>query len=400
MQMDKKVIVSLTSYPKRIESVKRTVEVLLEQSFKRENYKILLHLWKDEFDDRQSIEKEFAFAPKENFAIVWVDENLRSHLKIHYALKEYPECPIITVDDDVIYSPTMIQELWDGHLRFPKCIISRRVHLMTRSNEEVDKYAEWYMECAEFENVPRLDLVATGVGAVLYPAGIFDDEVLNKSVFMKECPYADDLWLKIMELRQGIPTVFVRGWDRDRSEEKFAKWGLFWAHNSDGGNDAQLKRIIKRYDCEIQQYFSVANLIETEDIVDMKQKYGLRQMEQLTVWLHKNGGGFIYGAGFFGKLLFAVMEEQGKSDLVKGFLVNNVQENPSYIDEKRVLNYRAVEDKQEAVVIALSADKQNEVIEDLLLDGYAPDKILWINRQLLKWLRDNKESLGIDELKR
>lgn len=45
-------------------------------------------------------------------------------------------------------------------------------------------------------------IMALGYGGVLYPPGAFDEEVFNEKVFMRLCPYADDIWFFAMALKK------------------------------------------------------------------------------------------------------------------------------------------------------------------------------------------------------
>ena len=54
-------------------------------------------------------------------------------------------------------------------------------------------------------------IMALGYGGVLYPPGAFDEEVFNEKVFMRLCPYADDIWFFAMALKKGTLRKYVLG---------------------------------------------------------------------------------------------------------------------------------------------------------------------------------------------
>ena len=56
-----------------------------------------------------------------------------------------------------------------------------------------------------------MNLVAIGVGGVLYPPHIFDSSIqyFNVTDIKEICLNADDIWLKYLEAIQGTPVVWV-----------------------------------------------------------------------------------------------------------------------------------------------------------------------------------------------
>ena len=52
------------------------------------------------------------------------DFDYRTFNKLVNVIEEYKNIPIITVDDDVIYTRNLINELYSSHIKFPNSIIS------------------------------------------------------------------------------------------------------------------------------------------------------------------------------------------------------------------------------------------------------------------------------------
>ena len=46
-----------------------------------------------------------------DFEIRWVDEDLKPHKKYYWAFKDFRDSLVVTIDDDLVYRKTMIQEL-------------------------------------------------------------------------------------------------------------------------------------------------------------------------------------------------------------------------------------------------------------------------------------------------
>lgn len=108
------VIVSLTSFPKRIGEVWQVVECLKRQTLRPE--KIILWLAKNQFPREDSVPLSLRSRLDSLFEIRFVEEDIRSHKKYYYAFQEYPEKLILLVDDDIYYSPRMIEELYDSYI--------------------------------------------------------------------------------------------------------------------------------------------------------------------------------------------------------------------------------------------------------------------------------------------
>lgn len=105
----KKIIVSLTSFPERINQVRKVLDSILNNTLKPDLIVLVLSI--DEFPNKE-IPKELTDLENEGkLKIKWVEGNEYPYKKLMYTLKDYPDDLIITVDDDVIYAPNIIQTL-------------------------------------------------------------------------------------------------------------------------------------------------------------------------------------------------------------------------------------------------------------------------------------------------
>lgn len=365
-------IVSLTSYPERIKYICNTIDSLINQTYN--DFLICLYLSREEFDDISEItilQEKYG----NKLYIKWVNENLKSYKKIYYSLIEYPDNCIITVDDDVIYSKNMVYELVMGHKKNKNCVIARRCHLITKYDEEsIDKYNNWIQCCEEYVDEPRFDLIATGVGGVLYPPNIFSSEVMNKDVFMRECSHGDDLWLKAMELLSGIKTVYVQGGYADRQVIETINTGLYVNINRDGGNDKQIEKLIDIYGNDIRKNFSMEDIGFSKDMKEKNMSY--KKNELLEILSNKNI--VVFGAGRYGKLLYDFASKEKKVDNINSYIVSNIKDNRKKIGDKNVCKYDMLEDKNALVYIAVAGERQAEILESLVETGYSIDNIVRI----------------------
>ncbi|MBQ9025051.1 MAG: glycosyltransferase [Methanobrevibacter sp.] len=192
---DSPVIVSMTSFPDRIDRVQYTVYSLLNQSLKPK--KLLLWLAIEEFPNRENDLPSSLLNLKCNgLEIKWC-ENLKSFKKLIPSLKEFPNDIVVTADDDVFYPHNWLESLYNEHLVNSDSIICTRSRkIKVNEDNTLDKYETWLLSEGSQE-ASYLNLF-TGVGGVLYPQNCLNDSVLNYDLAKKLCPNADDLWFWAM----------------------------------------------------------------------------------------------------------------------------------------------------------------------------------------------------------
>lgn len=197
---DHDIIVSLTTHGKRLYEVYLAIESVMEQTMKANR----IVLWLDYGFEGKLLPRTLQMQQKRGLEIRYC-KDIKSYKKLIPALQEFPDAVIITIDDDAIYNLDTLEQLITAYVENPSYIYCHRQHkikLHTTDNKLLpyDKWEKGCVEvgCAHPRNFP------VGVGGILYPPHIFDGEVFNETVFMKICPYADDIWFKAMALKNGI----------------------------------------------------------------------------------------------------------------------------------------------------------------------------------------------------
>ncbi len=199
-----KIIVSLTSFPPRYKTIVPCLQSLLMQSFKPD--RIIVWLYEKDFP----VTKEMESLIQYGIEFISVKEDLQPHKKYFYAMQEFPEDIIITVDDDVIYPQNMIQNLIQTHQRYPECVAANRVNQIIKKHDgSLFSYNLWIHNYTG-STKPRNDIMATGVGGVLYPPDCLDKRCFDIESIKKYCLGADDIWLKTMELLHGTKVVWAK----------------------------------------------------------------------------------------------------------------------------------------------------------------------------------------------
>ena len=184
------VAVSLTTFPARIEKVWMVIESLLRQSMKPD--RILLFLSKEDFPlGVKSLPSSLLRLQRCGLEIFFVDGNLRSHKKYYYSFQDIDNDYVITVDDDIIYPYNMIESLWRAHLKYPHMVIARYGKSITFSCGAINPYSRW----ERVEKNPSAGISFGSGGGTLFPVRLINEDILKSDIFMRICPYADDLWL-------------------------------------------------------------------------------------------------------------------------------------------------------------------------------------------------------------
>ena len=199
-----KIIVSLTSFPARINMVHYTIFSLLKQTVKPD--KIILWLAHEQFCNKEDdLPKKLLNLCNYGLTIKWCND-IKSYKKLVPALKEYPDDIIITVDDDVYYRKNTIKKLVAEYKKHPNDIICHRITKIIYENSKFRTVVggKDYWHGASYLNK------LTGVGAVLYPPHCLHSDIFNEDLFMKLAPTNDDLWFWCMGVINGVKTRVVQ----------------------------------------------------------------------------------------------------------------------------------------------------------------------------------------------
>lgn len=168
--------------------------------------------------------------------------------KIIPALREFPDHPVLTVDDDSMYEPDLFARLYAACEARPQFVHCHRAHVMHVDAEGWPRpYTSWELRTLT-ENGPSHLLFPTGVGGVIYPPGTLHPEVLNEAAFRDLCPTADDVWLKAMALKNNVQACRLPGIQREFPVvSRGQDIGLYRMNVDAGRNDIQIRRVFERY---------------------------------------------------------------------------------------------------------------------------------------------------------
>lgn len=284
-----RIIVSLTSFPDRIGTVYIALNSIYQQT--KQPHEVVLWLAECQFPNKEEdLPVELLDYKRLGLQIRWCKEDIRPHKKYFYAMQEYPEDIIITIDDDLTYDCRMIENLFVSYLHYPNAVSTVRTHLVKGDGQgNIAPYESWIKEYSGVIGTPSMQLFSTSGAGTLYPPHCMDEEVFHLEMIKKLCLNADDLWLKIMQVRKGTPVVLV---DTNRllryiPETQHVALRKLNVYQSD--NDNQLRNILSAYDTnhEYTECILRENIDEraAKKVFDFKKnnKYGMFQNDSTLI---------------------------------------------------------------------------------------------------------------------
>jgi hypothetical protein len=209
LKHDHEIIVSLTSYPERIETTGLAIESLLRQTLKPN--RIILNLFEGEFPDHK-LPELLELQLKRGLEINWCPENHKVFLKVIPTLQKYKNAWVISIDDDSIYSKDLIKELYETSQLYPKSVIAKAVRQTEEKDGHIPPIAFWkFSERARTLDTwgPSQNLIPEGYQGVLYPSFLFSEDSLKNLAYKNICPSDDDLWMYYLTVQNELSVVKI-----------------------------------------------------------------------------------------------------------------------------------------------------------------------------------------------
>ncbi len=283
-EREKKITVSLTSFPARISKVAQTLVPIMQQTVKPD--RIVLCLTEQEFPQKEEeLPEELLKLREHGLELLW-GENLRPHTKYLHTMNKYPDDIIITVDDDIQYDTDLVEKLMSCYERNPQAVSALRTHLIAFSdNGKLMPYKSWKYQCSVFVGQPLMSLFATGVGGVLYPPHLLTfPDTLDTDLIKQICLDNDDIWLKIMETLCNVPVVLAapcRDLDVIKDTQSVA---LNYGNVHGNRNDELMNAMLERYnayfgeeDTLVKRMFEDRRIVGNVRVAPAKKENALKR---------------------------------------------------------------------------------------------------------------------------
>jgi len=238
---NKKLIISLTSFPKRFKTLNLTLITLINQSVMP--YKVVLWIYKKDY---KYLPKNILNLQNKVFLIKKLDKDIKSYKKLIPAILNFPKKFILTADDDVYYPYKWSEKIFNSYDSSKKEIIGHRGHLINFNKyHKIQPYQKWKHNIKyKFSNK---NIFLTGVGGILYPPNSFHKDYNKDKIYTKICDNADDIWFHFMARLKNYKFKvlnhynFFYPWKGTRSSQISTKLV------NDGLNDMSLSKMIKKY---------------------------------------------------------------------------------------------------------------------------------------------------------
>ena len=243
------VIVSLTSFGKRINDVYLAIESIMQGTLKPN--RIILWLADNEFGER--VLPQTLLRQQKRGLQIELCEDIRSYKKIVPVMSKYPDACVVTIDDDAMYEFDLLENLIQTHKENPDDICACRMHRIALDDQNKPKsYLRWDMLVYPKEK-SNLHFLTSG-GGTLFPPHCFVEEFFNKDAFMSLCPYADDVWINAMIWKSGrqVSKAYTHSkWGCDYYDISIEQEDALSLINNDTSfcrNDVQIKAVMDKYD--------------------------------------------------------------------------------------------------------------------------------------------------------
>lgn len=261
------IIVSLTTFPERINIVIKTIKTLLTQTMKPDM--VILWLATEQFPNGENdLPQELLDLKKYGLTIDWY-KDIRSYKKIIPTLKKYPDAIIITTDDDIYYAPDTVEALYNSYLKHPTEVHAHRCDWLTilpslTEDAQSEGAILWAKTRELFKDLHRgvasFRQRLTGYGAVLYPPHSLYKDVTNEEIIARTIPTHDDIWLWAMAVLQGTKTRLVKGYSESINYiENSQQFGLCKVNKKGVGMG-----LGEAYDIILKEYPQILEILKSE----------------------------------------------------------------------------------------------------------------------------------------
>lgn len=244
------IVVSLTTYHKRIDSVFLTIESIFHQCSKSE-FEVRLYLCYEDLPKGVNGYPELNRLIKRGLKLILVTENIKSYKKLYYSSVENDSKIIVTADDDVFYPTWWLDVLLQYHRKNSNCVVAYRGHsILFDSNGSIMPYKKFMQSSvtSKGNHDSSYLLIPTGVSGVLYPVGSIIGLSEDKNLFTELSPSADDVWFKMRTILNSHKSVLVFGKNRDFTLLPSSQDDSLTAINvTENHNDQQIKNCLNYF---------------------------------------------------------------------------------------------------------------------------------------------------------
>ncbi|AFU68497.1 glycosyltransferase [Psychroflexus torquis ATCC 700755] len=206
-------VVSIASYPKRDPLLTAVYEALKRQNSLPKKWILVL----SEEDYPQGLPKHLIKLENLGLEILWVKDNPYAVKKLIPVIEKYPHFSIITLDDDIIYHPNLLEGLITEAKKSPNSVIGYVGKAMLKKDSKVHMYYREKLPASK--TTPSEQVYLIGWGGIYYPPKSLDERVLHMEAVHRIVPgRGSDFWfwaaahaVDTKQLCLGVPTSYNLG---------------------------------------------------------------------------------------------------------------------------------------------------------------------------------------------
>lgn len=218
-----RVVVSLTTSPQRINSIKPVLDSICNQT--RRPDRIYLNLPKLFLRNNSTFTKPLPQFITDN-PLIYVNfcDDIGPATKIIPTIyKEYwPNTYILSIDDDTFYPPNIIADYLHISKNYTDCIITGTSFINNNSSIDLNWFNNIKINKDPLFNGKLVDLLE-GFSGVLYKRKFFSNNLLNdfyKNLDENSCKFGDDFYLSNLFKKYGIRIVCLNMYVNQKNLDK------------------------------------------------------------------------------------------------------------------------------------------------------------------------------------
>ena len=181
-------VVSIASYPKRDPLLPAVFQALSNQTVSPQKWILVLSIE----DYPNGLPKHLIKLEKRGLEILWVEDNPYAVKKLVPVMEKYPYLGIVTLDDDMIYHPSLLSGLI-SQANQQECIIGYVGKELVQKKGNLRMYYREPWLASKETNPEQVYLI--GWGGIFYPPLSLDRRVVNLEAIQRIVPgRGSDIW--------------------------------------------------------------------------------------------------------------------------------------------------------------------------------------------------------------
>lgn len=241
------VIVSLTTFPERVEHVWITIETILRQQIAPAL--VVLVLADEEFP-RREIPSRLRRLRSRGLEILWTKDNIRSYKKLIPTRKIFPDATIVTVDDDIAFRPWLLGALKGRLSGEPRSVVGCRGWETRSDSSGLAPYRSWVR--ASSASPPSCTFLTSGAGMAFAPDSAPIELIADAELALKLCPTADDVWWWGVTRASGTRSVCLGERPYWSVRRQAGGSALRTVNYFGGANDVQIERVVRYFGLDVE----------------------------------------------------------------------------------------------------------------------------------------------------